>query len=253
MWYDKRVCLVFPAYNEAANIEQAINSFLSVRIGGCQVVDKVLVIDNNSQDATRELAIQAGATVVHESAQGYGHAIQRGLREADGDLILLAEPDGTFVAEDLIKLCAYSDDFEMVCGTRTTQELIWSEANMGWFLRIGNLLVGKLMEVLYGTCSLSDCGCTFRLLHNSAAKRILPELHVGGSHMLPNMIIAARFCGLSMIEIPLNYRGRVGQSKITGTWKGTLKTGFAMIWLILRSWPRFVQRKNSSPRQAAVS
>ena len=247
MWYDKTVCLVFPAYNEAENIEQAIGSFLSVHIGGKRVVDRVIVIDNNSRDETRERAIRSGAVVIHETAQGYGHAIQRGLREADGDLILLAEPDGTFVAEDLIKLCAYSKDFDLVCGTRTTQELIWNEANMGWFLRVGNVLVAKLMEVLYGTCSLSDCGCTFRLIHTYAAKRILPDLHVGGSHLLPNMIIAARFHSLSMIEIPLNYRGRIGQSKITGTWTGTLKTGLAMIWLIFRSWPGFLLSRNRSP------
>ncbi len=243
MWFDKSVCLVFPAYNEASNIDSAIRSFFSVQINGQAVVDKVVVVDNNSHDGTGQIARDAGAIVVIEVEQGYGHAIRRGLREADSDLVLLAEPDGTFVAEDLIKLCAYSDDFDLVCGTRTTQELIWNEANMGWFLRTGNLIVAKLLEVLYGTCSLSDVGCTFRLIRKEAVAKILPDLHVGASHFLPNMVIAARYHGLTMIEIPVNYRDRIGESKITGSWRGTVTTGAAMIWLIVLSWPSFLSRK----------
>ena len=61
-----------------------------------------------------------------------------GWREARGDIIILAEPDGTFIGRDVLKLLAYADDFDMVCGTRTTRELIWDQANMGWFLRVGN-------------------------------------------------------------------------------------------------------------------
>ena len=85
---------------------------------------------------------------MQEPAQGYGHALRRGLREASGDLVILAEPDGTFVGRDVLKLLAYADDFDMVCGTRTTRELIWTQANMGWFLRVGNLVVAKFLQVL---------------------------------------------------------------------------------------------------------
>ena len=52
----------------------------------------------------------------------------------------------------------------MVCGTRTTRELIWEQANMGWFLRVGNWAVAKLIQVLYDGPSLTDCGCTLRLI-----------------------------------------------------------------------------------------
>ena len=69
----------------------------------------------------------------------------------------------------MLKLLAYADDFDMVCGTRTTRELIWEQANMGWFLRIGNLAVAKLMQVLYDGPSLSDCGCTLRLIASRGA------------------------------------------------------------------------------------
>jgi hypothetical protein len=105
---------------------------------------------------------------------------------------------------------------------------------MGWFLRMGNWTVAKLLQVLYGGPSLSDCGCTLRLTHRAALERIRADLTVGGSHFLPEMVILALKKGLSVIEVPVNYRGRVGESKITGNLKGTLKTGFSMIGLIIR-------------------
>ena len=108
--------------------------------------------------------------MVTETRQGYGYALRRGLREATGDIVILAEPDGTFIGRDVLKLLAYADDFDMVCGTRTTRELIWDQANMGWFLRMGNWTVAKLLQVLYGGPSLSDCGCTLRLTHRAARR-----------------------------------------------------------------------------------
>lgn len=171
---------------------------------------------------------------MHEPAQGYGHALRRGIREARGDIVILAEPDGTFVGRDVLKLLAYSDDFDMVCGTRTTRELIWAQANMGWFLRMGNVAVAKMVQVLYGGPSLSDCGCTLRLAHRAALDEIQDDLQVGGSHFLPEMVILGLKRQLRMIEIPVNYRGRVGESKITGNLPGALRTGFRMIGLILQ-------------------
>lgn len=221
--------IVLPAYNEEQYIRPAVEDFFA-----SGVVDEVVVVDNNSRDRTAEEARATRARVVSETQQGYGHALRRGLREATGDLVILAEPDGTFMGRDILKLLAYSDDFDMVCGTRTTRELIWEQANMGWFLRIGNWVVAKMVQVLYDGPSLSDCGCTLRLLHRAALARIQDDLTVGGSHFLPEMVILALKRNLKVIEVPVNYRGRVGKSKITGSLKGTLITGFRMIGLILR-------------------
>jgi glycosyltransferase involved in cell wall biosynthesis len=229
MYDGKKVSVVFPAYNEEAGIERAVEEFLATG-----VVDEVVVVDNNSRDATAERALVAGARVVRETQQGYGYALRRGLAEAKGEYVVLSEPDGTFVGRDIAKLLAYARDFSMVCGTRTTRELIWASANMGWFLRVGNIVVAKLLEVLFGTPSLSDCGCTYRLIHAEAARAILPKLTVGGSHFLPEMVILCALANISFIEIPVTYRGRVGQSKITGSWRGIFRTGFKMIQLILR-------------------
>lgn len=228
MYGSKTVTVVLPAYNEEQYIRPAVEDFLA-----SGVVDEVIVVDNNSRDRTAEEAALTSARVVRETAQGYGHALRRGLREATGDLVIMAEPDGTFVGRDVLKLLAYAEDFDMVCGTRTTRELIWEQANMGWFLRVGNWVVAKLVQALYDGPSLTDCGCTLRLTHRTALARIQDDLSVGGSHFLPEMVIAGLKRGLRIIEVPVNYRGRVGESKITGSLKGTLVTGFNMIRLIL--------------------
>jgi glycosyltransferase involved in cell wall biosynthesis len=225
----KTVSVVLPAYNEEKYIRPAVEDFFS-----SGVVDEVVVVDNNSRDATAREAGATRARVVPETRQGYGYALQRGLREATGDIIILAEPDGTFMGRDVLKLLAYADDFDMVCGTRTTRELIWDQANMGWFLRIGNWAVAKMIQFLYGGPSLSDCGCTLRLTHRAALERFREDLTVGASHFLPEMVILALKRRLKIIEIPVNYRGRVGESKITGSLKGTLRTGFRMIGIVLK-------------------
>jgi glycosyltransferase involved in cell wall biosynthesis len=225
----RTVSVVFPAYNEGENIRRAVEDFY---LPG--VVDEVIVVDNNSRDATAAEAAAGRARVIAETKQGYGYALRRGLRDATGDLIILAEPDGTFVGRDVLKLLAYSDDFDMVCGTRTTRELIWEQANMGWFLRVGNWAVAKLIQVLYDGPSLSDCGCTLRLTHRPALARFIDDLTVGGSHFLPEMVILGLKRGLRIIEVPVNYRDRVGESKITGTFKGALRTGVNMIVLALK-------------------
>ena len=229
MYQDRSVSVVFPAYNEREGIEQAVKNFKSI-----EAVDEVVVVDNNSSDGTGDLARKAGARVVVETRQGYGHALRRGMAEASGDLIVLAEPDGTFVADDVHKLLAYSNEVDLVLGTRTTRELIWDDANMTPFLRWGNWAVAKMLQVLFNTPSLSDCGCTLRLVHKEALERFRESLTVGSSHFLPEMVILARLAGLRILEVPVNYHPRVGTSKITGSRKTTWKVGLNMIRLILR-------------------
>ena len=229
MWQGQRVSIVFPAYNEQDGIAAAVADF-----GGIDAVDEVLVVDNNSRDATRARAEAAGARVVREARQGYGNALRRGLAEAQGEYVVLAEPDGTFMGKDVLKLLTYADDFDLVLGTRTTRELIWHGANMGWQLRWGNWLVAKFLQVLFGGPSLSDCGCTLRLVRRTAAERMLPRFTVGGSHFLPEMVCLALLDGARLVEVPVNYRRRVGESKITGSMQTAARVGANMLALIVR-------------------
>ena len=235
MWDGKRVAVVFPAYNEERGVADAIADFFGA--GGGGVVDEIVAVDNNSKDRTAELIKGTRARYVLETRQGYGNALRRGLAEAaeaGADLIVMAEPDGTFAGKDVTKLLAFADDFDLVLGTRTTPELIWQEANMGRFLRWGNWAVAKLLQVLYGGPSLSDCGCTLRLVRREAYVAMADRLTVGGSHFLPEMVCLALLAGRRIVEVPVNYRGRIGESKITGDARKAVAVGLRMISLILR-------------------
>src|SRR6185312_4267882 len=171
MWNGREVSVVLMTYAERDSIRGVINGFFATGL-----VDEVLVIDNNAQPGTAEEVSQTRARLVHEPRQGYGHASRRGLLEARGEIIVLAEPDGTFLPEDILKLLVYSSECDAVFGTRTTRELIWAEANMARFLRWGNWAVAKLIEALFNTSHLSDVGCTYKLLRRDAAKDIAARM-----------------------------------------------------------------------------
>lgn len=224
-----------PAYNEEAYIATAVTEFKSV-----QEIDELIVVNNNSTDNTKKLAIDAGAIVIDEKNQGYGYACQRALRDASGDLIILVEPDGTFSAHDVKKFLVYSDDFDFVIGTRTAKEMIYEGANMGKFLKWGNWAFAKMIEVLFNGPSLTDVGCTYRLIKRDALEKIKDKFSVGGSHFSPQMMILAIESGISMIEIPVSYKARTGLSKITGRKWSAFKLGLRMLKLILsyKFWKR---------------
>ena len=233
MYKGKKVSVVMPAYNEEEYIAKAVKEFSSI-----PEVDEVIVVNNNSTDRTKELAIKAGAIVVDEEKQGYGYACQRALKEASGDLIILVEPDGTFSAHDIEKFLAYSNDFDFVIGSRTSKEMIHEGANMGKFLKWGNWALAKMIEVLFNGPSLTDVGCTYRLIKRDALEKIKDKFTVGGSHFSPEMMILAIRSRIPMIEIPVNYKERKGSSKITGRKWAAFKLGLRMIKLILsyRFW-----------------
>lgn len=240
MWNDQRVSVIFPTYNEKASLHDCVrdaweNSY----------VDEVIVVDNNAAEGSADEAQRAGATVFHEPRQGYGAAIQRGLAEATGDLLVLSEPDGTFSGHDINKLLAYSDDFDVVYGTRTTLQLIWGGANMGWFLRIGNVAVAKFAELLFNTSQLTDVGCTMRLLRRKAYTDLAPHFTVQGSHFGPEMMVLSFIEGLRTIQVPVNYRARVGESSVTGDTLKAIRVGLQMIGLITRY--RLRSRRKASP------
>lgn len=229
MWHDSKVTVVLMTYAERDSIRKVIEDFEATG-----VVDEILVVNNNAQEGTSEEVAPTSAREVVETSQGYGHAIRRGLHESTGDLVVLAEPDGTFLAKDIIKLLAYSEEVDAVLGTRTTNELIWEGANMGAFLKWGNWAVAKLVEALFNTSHLSDVGCTYKLLHRDLAERLLPQFRVGDSHFGPELMLRVITSGATYVEVPVNYLPRVGESAVTGdTWKAFV-LGMQMIRYILR-------------------
>jgi glycosyltransferase involved in cell wall biosynthesis len=211
MYNGKTVSVVMPAYNEEKGIDAVIKGF---KASG--YVDEIVVADNNSTDMTKETALRAGARVVEEPRQGYGYACKRALLEAQGDYIVLVESDSTFAPRDLIKFLAYADDFDFIQGTRTTKELIMKSANMYFALKWGNWFVAKVLQLLYNGPSLSDMGCTYRLIKREVLHKVKDDLTVGGPAFLANMTIAALKKRTKTIEIPVNFMRRKGESKITG-------------------------------------
>lgn len=119
--------------------------------------------------------------------------------------------------------------------TRTSMQLVSKDANIGKFLQWGNLFIAKLLQLFYGNVRLIDVGCTMRAIRKEVLKKIIKKFKVGGSHFSPEMIIEALKANSKVVEIPLNYRKRVGKGKITsaGKWKA-FKVGLKMICLILR-------------------
>lgn len=225
----KKISLILPAFNESENIGQALDSFKKLNF-----IDEIIVVDNNSTDNTEDIARKKGAKVFKEKNQGYGFALRRGLTEASGDYIILSEPDGTFVPSDSKKLLAHINDYDMVTGTRTDSAFITRGANMGYFLRFGNIAVAKLIQLLYKTSSLSDCGCTFRVLRRSLVKKLLPKFTVGGQHFLAELVVLTSLSGEKILEIPVRYQKRIGRSKITGSLKTSLTVGLQMIGTIFK-------------------
>lgn len=228
MYQNLKVSVVMPAYNEEAFIANAVGDVRSI-----PEVDEIIVVNNNSTDRTEELAQEAGAVVVWEGKQGYGHASKRALLEATGDLVFIMEPDGTFRANDLYKFFPYSAEFDAVFGTRTSKSCIWRGANMGMLLRYGNAAVAKLLEYLHNGPCLTDVGCTFKMIRRSVITQIAPCLVSGASYFSPELMIVLIRTGMRCVEIPLHYRQRSGESKITGDFKRAFKLGLQMIALII--------------------
>lgn len=256
--YGNRIAVGIIAYNEAGAIGQLVRAFKAQ-----EGVAEVVVVDNNSADGTDAIAREAGARVVREPQQGYGYACICALHEtaqvADADVAVLVEGDGTFAPEDLTKFRAYIGQADMVVGNRVVSSLVERGSQMDYFFTWGNMAVGSLMRFRFwhpqflGAASISDVGCTYRAIRKESLQQILPDLVVGGHHFSPHMILVALYRGLSVIEIPVTLRRRIGESKGAGRafWPG-FKVGCVMIWHILTYSPNGKKRSLAPAARQAV-
>jgi glycosyltransferase involved in cell wall biosynthesis len=227
MYEGKKVSLVLPTYNEKDSIKKVIQDF--EKLG---VLDEIIVVNNNAVAGTSEEIKQTTAKEVFQPIQGYGAAIQKGLAETTGDLVAVCEPDETFFARDIFKLLVFSEEVDVVYGSRTVKNFIWGNAKMGLFLRWGNWFVAKLIEVLFNGNSLSDVSCTYRLIKRSALDKMLPTFMVKSNFFSPEMMVRGYLMGFKSIQIPVNYLERVGESTITSDFKKSFILGIKMIILI---------------------
>jgi glycosyltransferase involved in cell wall biosynthesis len=229
MWNGRTIAVVLPTYRERNSIAAVVKGFEALGI-----VDEIVVVNNNAEVGTSAEVATTSALEVFEPTQGYGAAIQRGLREVESDLICVCEPDATFDPADLLKLLPYSVECDAVFGSRTVSTFIWSGANMTWFLRWGNWAVAKLIEVLYNTPYLSDVGCTYRVLSRECVGRIQPDFRSNGSRFGLEMQLLVVATGERFVQVPVNYHPRVGESAVTGDLRKAFALGVDMIGLVLR-------------------
>lgn len=231
MYSGKKVSVVIPTYNEADSIRSVIDGFFATGF-----VDEVIVVDNNARGATKSEVAKTKARLVEEKdQQGYGHALMRGMREAKGDIIVTVEADGTFDPKDLHKLLLYSDDFPVVFGTRTSRAAIWSGAFMPFSVRFGNWAMAKVIEVLHNGPTLTDVGCTYKLIDRKSLediKKYFP-MSEGGGKFSPEMMIWLIRREKRVIEIPVMYHPRIGQSMYTGSIRKAAMLGLRMLPMVI--------------------
>ena len=229
MFNNKTFSLILPAYNEEANIRKNIEAFLRTNI-----FDEIIVVDNNSTDNTKSEIQKTTAKYFDEKTQGYGAALRRGMEVSSSDYIVLCEPDSTFSAKDIYKFLSYIDDFECIFGTRTTKSLIQQGAKMQFYLRVGNIFVAKILEYMFLGPTLSDVGCTYKVISRKSYLKIKNKLNVIGSEFQPELMIQLILERVRILEIPVNYLEREGKSKITYNFISSLKLALKMIFLIIK-------------------
>ena len=226
------------AYNDEESISSAVSDFLSHPL-----VRRVIVVSNNSVDATFERAIAAGAITVNEPVPGYGHCVYRCLRESlsydDTELTVLCEGDRTFRAFDIDKLVAFAPHADIVNGTRTVECLRQYSTQLSTFMYYGNLFVRKLLEAKHlDRSTITDVGTTFKLCRKSALNQLLPLLcPTVNLEFNAHFLDRALGNGLTVVECPITFHERVGLSKGGNTSDlRALKVGGRMMIGIIFGW-----------------
>lgn len=232
-----KVDVYLTAWNDQLSIGHVVREFREI-----QSVGRVIVIDNDSSDRTREEALAAGAEVIIEKKRGYGQVVFRALSEGSSgqhDWFALCEGDGTFLARDLHKLLQYTSEASVVNGTRIVEQLREVETQLTNFMFFGNFFAAKVLEVKHlGKGTFTDLGTTYKLVHAKSMQRNLhlfnPEVNLEfNAHFLDRCLSN----NVRVLEVPINFRARIGKSK-GGNQSNliALRVGFRMLKGILFGW-----------------
>ncbi len=223
--------VIIPAYNEEKSIAKVI---ADIPAG---LVADIIVVDNNSEDKTAEVAAQAGATVLKETFQGYGQACLTGIAYAAAkppgtrpDIIVFIDGDYSDHPEEMPLILApiIKGHADMVIGSRAL-----GTREPGAMLPqqiFGNWLATTLLRILYDA-KFTDLG-PFRAIATDKLLEINMQDRTYGWTV--EMQLKAAKHNLVSVEIPVTYRKRIGFSKISGTVKGTFLAGYKIIATIFR-------------------
>jgi glycosyltransferase involved in cell wall biosynthesis len=208
---DIRISVVLPCLNEEGAVGQVIDDAWK-GIESTGLLGEVVVVDNGSTDRSREIAEAHGARVVAEERRGYGSAYLRGLDEARGDYIVMADADGTYPLTDLREFVRKLDaGDDLVLGSRFRGQI--HKGAMPFLHRwVGNPVLTAVLNVFFGV-KVSDAHCGLRAVKRSALPVL--ELDSTGMEFASEMILKAAKRGLSVGEVAIEYRPRIGESKLS--------------------------------------
>lgn len=223
-----RIAVLIPALNEEASLPYVLADMPR------EVVEEVVVIDNGSSDHTAAVARAGGATVLSEARRGYGWACLAGieyLKTKTPDIVVFLDADYSDHPEELPAVVRpiVAEGYDLVIGSRTK-----GEADRGALLlqsRFGNALATLLIRLLYGF-TYSDLG-PFRAIRFPALLGLgMTDRTYGWTVEMQIKAVRQR---LRIAEVPVRYRKRAGgESKVSGTFKGTLLAGYKILWTVFR-------------------
>jgi glycosyltransferase involved in cell wall biosynthesis len=204
------VSVVMPCLNEQDGVGVCIDKIREV-FAKESINGEIIVADNNSSDLSRQIAASKGARVVLELVPGYGSAYLKGLSEARGKYIIMADSDNTYDFFDIPKfLRLLNEGADFVIGSRFKGMI--QKGAMPWANRyIGNPVLSGLTRLFFHT-SLSDIHCGMRAFTRQAYDKM--RLHTLGMEFATEMVVAALTNDLKTREVPINYYPRKGQSKL---------------------------------------
>ena len=208
-----RVAVVIPTRNEAGSIGRVLDD-----IPRPPVTD-IVVVDSQSTDGTREIAAEHGARVVDEPRRGYGQACLTGIDHvAASDVIVFLDGDYSDRPRELGTLIApiVDDRADIVIGSRLAGSR--EPGALPWHSIVGNWTAAGLIRWLYGV-RITDLG-PFRAARAETIRAL--RLRETGYGWAVELILRGALAGARVAEVPVSYHPRIGQSKITGTVRGSI-------------------------------
>lgn len=226
---EQRISVIIPALNEAASIAHVLEDIPDW-------VDEVIVADNGSKDDTVSIAEAYGARVVHAVQRGYGSACLRGIAALDSpDIVVFLDGDYSDHPKQMDTLVdpIANNEVDMVIGSRTLGN--HERGALTPQARFGNQLACFLMRLFWGV-KHTDLG-PFRAIRFSSLQGIrMADPNYGWT---VEMQIKAALHRLRTCEVPVDYRKRIGKSKVSGTVRGVIGAGYKILSTIFVSALRY--------------
>lgn len=223
--------VIIPAFNEADSIAHVINDIPDI-------VNEIIVVSNNSTDETERNAKDAGATVLKEHRKGYGHACLKGMdyvaqQNKKTDIIVFLDGDYSDYPEELTKIIQpiIDDDIDFVVGARV-KALREAGAMTGPQI-FGNWLATSLMRLFFRS-KFTDLGPFRAIKYEKLLALNMEDKTYGWTVEMQLKALKKKY---SYAEIPVNYRNRIGVSKVSGTVKGAIFAGVKiLVWIFKYSF-----------------